>query len=106
MATRTIAIGELAAQVRSANLESAEFDTAIASDFEVEVEFDYKQASAEDDQLGHVRIKVIETVSNVHFEGDTVSTIIRRGADLRPLFSHREVSEMEDRILLMLEAGE
>lgn len=104
--SRTISIGELALSVRSADLASAEFDTAIASDFEVEVEFSYKQASAEDDQLAELLLVAIKANSNVHFEGTVTSVIARRGSDLLPLLSHRAVTEMEHRLMAMVEAGE
>jgi hypothetical protein len=96
----TINIGELAARVKSADLTAEVFDTAIASDFEVEVEYDYRPANVEQDQAAEVRINAIRATSPVHFEGTYSSTIVRRGVDLMPLFSHHAISELADAILM------
>jgi AAA+ superfamily predicted ATPase len=95
----TINIGELAARLKSADLTAETFDTAIASDFEVEVEYHYTPADEEADQQAEVKIKAIKASSNVHFEGDLVSTVVRRGSDLMPLFSHHAITELTDRLL-------
>lgn len=114
--TRTINIGELAVKIRSADLASAELDTAIASDFEVEVEFTYTAGypavlsgpmdDADPGAPDEVEIRHILTEANVHFEGELGSLIVRRGVDLLPLFSNREVTAMEDRLIEMVRTGE
>lgn len=116
MATRAIIIGELAVKVRSADLASAEFDTAIASDFEVEVEFTYTPGHpgnlsghwdmAEEPIPDDLTIHAIKASVNVRFEGDHVSTIVRRGSDLKPMFTSREITAIEDQLIEMMEAGE
>lgn len=103
----TINIGELAARVKSADLTAETFDTAIASDFEVEVDYDFRPANVEADQMAEVRINAVRATANIHFEGDLVSTVVRRGADLLPLFSHGRISELAHAVLVEeLEDGE
>lgn len=114
--TRTIMIGELTSKTCSTDLASAEFDSGIASDFEVEVEFDYTPGHpgnlsghwdmAEEPIRASVEISAIKANANVHFEGDVTTTIARRGADLLPLFSNREVTALEDLLMVMVETGQ
>jgi hypothetical protein len=104
--TTTINIGELAARVKSADLTAETFDTAIASDFEVQVEYTYTPADMEADQLAEVKIQAIKAAANVHFEGELVSTVARRGSDLLPLFSHYAITALSDAILAGEVAGD
>lgn len=102
----TINIGELAARVKSADLTAEVFDTAIASDFEVEVDYDFRPGNASEDQQAEVRVNAIRASSNLHFEGDMVSSVVRRGSDLMPLFSHARISELAHVILVEELEGE
>lgn len=116
MASKTITIGELAVKVRSADLASQELDTAIASDFDVEVEFDYTPGHpgrttghwdmAEEPISPSVKIGAIKATANVHFSGDVTDVLVRRGSDLLALLSNREVTALEDQLMQMIEAGE
>lgn len=108
MSSTTITIGALAIRLRSAALMAAaseEFATAVATDFDVEVEYSYSPANLDADKIAELRVTAIKASFNVHFEGEHVDTIVKRGADLLPLFSHREVTAMEDELLAKIGMG-
>lgn len=96
MTTTTLTIGELALHLRAADLLSEHFDTMVAQEFDVDVEY-----VAE----GDAEVKAVKAAANVHFEGDSGSLTVLRGTDLLPLFAHRAVAELEDRINKLREAG-
>lgn len=105
MATRTMVIGELAVKVKSADLAAQVIDTAIASDFEVEV---YYKLHAQDEDgmpLRNVEVTEVQACANVHFAGTVTDTIVRRGSDMLPLFSGPQVTVLEDAILEAITGG-
>lgn len=99
MTYRTLTIGELALQVKGADLAAQLVDTCIASDFEVEVTYKYQPSDLEAGILEHVVVKEVIAPANVHFSGDLSDVLVRRGSDLLPLFSGAQVTAMEDMLL-------
>lgn len=107
--TRTLTIGELSLKVKSSDLAAIVIDTAVASEFEVEVRYHYEPGhsgnlsgafeDAEEPMPEYVSIKAVKASASVHFEGSECEVIVRRGTDLLPLFSGHEVTALEDRIL-------
>lgn len=106
MATRTMVIGELALKVKSADLAAQVIDTAIASDFEVEVKYKYAPADEEAGTQASVSVKSVSACANVHFCGDVSDVLIRRGSDILPLFSGSQVTALEDALLADGEVGD
>lgn len=109
MSSTTLTIGELAVKVQAAGLGGANIDTAVASEFDVEIEYTYLPSlagslsggfeDAEEDAPAEVEIKAIKACANVHFEGDMCDTLIRRGSNMLLLFTGREIDALADRIL-------
>lgn len=93
MATTTLTIGELYLHIKAADLLAAHFDTMVAKDFEVAVEYRLLESRAE--------VKAIKNTATVHFAGDAGELLVLRGTDLLPLFSGPQVTALEDRIALM-----
>jgi hypothetical protein len=111
--SRTMTIGELMVDVVGTGLGGARFDTALASEFDVEVEFEYTPGyegrltgpmdMAEEPVSPECEITGIKASANVHFEGDVADVTIKRGADLMPLFSGAQIDKLTDEILLAIE---
>lgn len=112
--TRTLTIGELAIRIKS--LDSIAIDTAVASEFDVEVDYTYLPRipasrlsgafeDADPGEAAECEIKAIQASANVHFEGSESATVIKRGSDLMPLFTGAQVAALEDRIILAIEKG-
>ncbi|MEX5385681.1 hypothetical protein WCE10_21905, partial [Cronobacter muytjensii] len=53
-----------------------------------------------------VEISTVKTVAALHFYGQDSEVIIKRGADIKDLFSGREITALEDRIYAAIERGE
>lgn len=115
MSTITMTIGELAVKIHSAGLGGSTVDTAVAAEFDVEVEFTYRPGHpgrltgpmdmAEEPLDPELDIIAIKASANVHFAGDTCETIFKRGSELLPLFTGREVDQLADRILSDIESN-
>lgn len=116
MSSKTMVIGELAVKIKSADLAAQVIDTAIASDFEVEVTYshtpgwqDPRIGGAMEDGEPEVEeefsIEAIKVCANVPFSGDITDTIVRRGSDILPLLSGAQVGAIEDEILASIRKG-
>lgn len=107
--TRTLTIGELKLKVTGVDLAAQEVDRAIATEFDVVIEYSYFPGepetvfcSIEDSHEGipsEVEIKKIKADATVHFEGDNFSATAMRGTDLMPLLSGAQITALEDRII-------
>lgn len=85
-------------KVMGVDLAAQEVDRAVATEFDVVVEYVRHEFAVE--------VKAIKASANVHFEGEHFSATAMHGADLLPLFSGAQVSALEDRIMMALAAGE
>lgn len=113
--SKTLTIGELSLRLKAADLSGETIDNATASEFDVEVEFDYtpghpgnlsdRWEDAEEPIPDELEITAIKADSNVIFEGDDCTVTINRGTDLMKLFTGAQVSALEDRVLKMIESG-
>lgn len=90
MNTTTLTIGTLSVKVQAAGLGGATFDTAVATEFDVEVDF-------VTGDLGAVEVRAVKASANVHFEGTYSDVLVRRGAELIELFTGREVDALAER---------
>lgn len=112
--TKTLTIGSLCLNIKSIDLAPNLMDCAAAVDFEVSVEYTYQPglpnqthgafADAEEGFDEEVEILAVKATAATHFEGSGWSVTAARGTDLKDLFSSREIGELEDRILKMVEA--
>lgn len=114
--TRTLTIGELSVKLKSSDLAAMVIDTAVACDFEVEVEFDYSPGWS-DPRMGgamedgeppidpELTITAIKASDNVHFDGEHATTVLKHGTDLMPLFTGAQVTALEDQIYKAIQAG-
>lgn len=115
MSTTTLTIGELAIDLESTDLTACRIDRAVAADFEVEVDFTYtpghegntwgRWEDAEEPISPTVEIHAVKTEAALHFEGDHAEVIIKRGTDIKDLFSGREITALEDRIYAEIQSA-
>lgn len=107
--SKTLTIAELYLQIRAMDLAGLTLDTAVASEFEVVAEYSYQPGEpvgfADDGLESEVEIKAIKAGANIHFEGDASSVTIKRGTDIKDLFTGAQVAALEDDIMAMIEAG-
>lgn len=114
--TTTLTIGELSLRIKSADTASQTLDTATAVEFDVEVIFAFHAGwkgisggAMEDGEPGEpdaVEVRQIIASSNVHFQGNGYNATAERGADLTPLFTGAQISQLEDKILAARRAGD
>lgn len=104
--TTTETIGELSLRLKSTDAVGEEIDKATAAEFQVEVKYEFTPGfGGEDGQADMLEIKGIKASANVHFEGTYSEVVMKRGADLTPLFAKWELIKLEEKIHAALVAG-
>lgn len=113
-------IGELCIEIPAAYHDGLRtkvpyFARLAAADFEVKIEFVYAPGGpgkldgrfedAVEPTPAAVEIRAIRAASNVLFDGDGVVLTACRGTDLLQLFTHAQISALEDRLLARAMAG-
>lgn len=113
-------IGELCIEIPAAyqdglRTKAPYFARLAAVDFEVKIEFVYTPGEpgkldgpledAVEPIPAAVEIRAIRAASNVLFDGDGVVLTACRGTDLLQLFTHAQISALEDRLLARAMAG-
>lgn len=105
----TLTIGELALRLKSTSVVAETIDTAVASEFDVEVEYTYtpgyegnlsgRWEDAEESIDSTVEIGAVKASASIHFEGDESDVTIKRGTDITKLFGSTEIGALEDRVM-------
>lgn len=111
----TVTIGELYLHIKSCDASALILDTAVACEFEVEIEYTYtpgyegnttgRWEDAEEGVGPELTIDAIKASANVIFAGDASDLTIKRGTDLMAMFTGAQISKLEDEVLAMIEAG-
>lgn len=105
----TLTIGELALRLKSTSVVAETIDTAVASEFDVEVSYTYtpgyegnttgRWEDAEESVDSTVEIGAIRLTASTHFEGDESDVTLKRGTDITKLFSSLEIGALEDQVM-------
>lgn len=107
--SRTMTIGELSVKIVAAGLGGEAVDTAVASEFDVEVDYTYSPGhagnlsgrfeDAEEPLDPECDITAIKASANIHFEGDQCEITIKRGTNMMKLFTGAQIDKLTDEIL-------
>lgn len=113
--SKTLTIAELYLQIRAMDLAGLTLDTAVASEFDVVAEYTYRPGlpnrcavPIDDSEEGfdeELSIKAIKASANILFAGDASDVTIKRGTDIKDLFTGAQVAALEDRIYKAIQEG-